>query len=189
MTTRPSTPSVCQVVNFWQAEAVNFSRASALCEDVDCTSLDGPCGVGRCDGGSGACVLEPNPDGTLCDDGDDCTTGDACAAGLCRGLRPGDTCADTPLTIPEVQGQQLILGDTTCARDDFELSCGRHFEPRPEVIYRLVLTQRRTVGLRVESTPGSRIRSRRGPTRRGRRTTSRGAASVRARRTKSRGSS
>jgi hypothetical protein len=80
---------------------------------IDCSSLDGPCGVGVCQG-AGECVLDPAPDATPCDDGDVCTGGDACQAGACMGganlcgvcadLSAGDPCDDAdPCTL-----------DTTC---------------------------------------------------------------------------
>ena len=52
---------------------------------VDCGALDGDCRVGVCDPATGACGVEPLPDGVVCDDGQACTTDDACTAGVCAG--------------------------------------------------------------------------------------------------------
>jgi hypothetical protein len=44
--------------------------------------------AGACDPATGACVREPLPDGTLCDDGDACTRLDVCTGGGCVGTMP-----------------------------------------------------------------------------------------------------
>ncbi len=55
------------------------------CGGDDCRRLDGECVVGRCDLEIDACVREPRPDGTACDDGQTCSRGDACERGVCAG--------------------------------------------------------------------------------------------------------
>lgn len=52
---------------------------------TDCSSLDGPCSVGQCDGVTGACEVVELNEGGSCDDGDLCTQGDTCQAGACIG--------------------------------------------------------------------------------------------------------
>ncbi len=49
----------------------------------DCSGLEGACVVGVCEPTTGACQVEPRPDGTGCEDGDPCTQGDRCQAGAC----------------------------------------------------------------------------------------------------------
>ena len=51
----------------------------------DCADQDDACNWGVCEPLSGACVKEPRPHGTPCDDGDACTEPDACAFGACGG--------------------------------------------------------------------------------------------------------
>jgi hypothetical protein len=54
------------------------------CLDVDCTGMDGPCVLGVCEPGTGACTTTPRMDGTSCDvDGMDCVTS-SCVTGVCR---------------------------------------------------------------------------------------------------------
>lgn len=120
------------------------------CEGVDCSSLDGACVVGVCDPATGACGTAPRADGIPCDDRDDCTEGDACRSGVCRGTRPGDTCAEA-LPIAEISGLTVYPGDLSCARNDYRLSCGRTaFGTLPEVVYRMELTVPRTLSLFVD---------------------------------------
>jgi hypothetical protein len=52
---------------------------------LDCTVLDTPCQVGRCDPDFGACVADALPDGAPCDDGASCTGPDRCSGGTCAG--------------------------------------------------------------------------------------------------------
>jgi hypothetical protein len=64
---------------------------------TDCSELDGTCVVGVCDGQTGLCISEVQPNGALCDDGNACTAGDRCAAGKCAPKGPvlcsdGDPC-------------------------------------------------------------------------------------------------
>jgi hypothetical protein len=73
----------------------------AACEDGD------PCTANGCD--EGACVSQPAPDGTACDDGDATTIADLCTAGACSGT-------------PEVVGPPLCAGlscddGNTCTAD------------------------------------------------------------------------
>ena len=127
------------------------------CAGVDCSPFDGPCVAGACDPATGACRTAPRADGLACDDGDDCTEGDVCRAGVCRGTRPGDTCAE-PLPIAEVSGLTVYPGDLSCARNDYRLSCGRTaFGTLPDRVYRLELTAPRTVRLTVERASGEAL--------------------------------
>ncbi len=48
---------------------------------LDCSDLDGACGVGVVE--HGACVRRALADGTPCDDGSGCTLGDRCEGGAC----------------------------------------------------------------------------------------------------------
>ncbi|NOS99969.1 MAG: hypothetical protein HOP29_05025 [Phycisphaerales bacterium] len=50
---------------------------------VNCSSLDGQCGVGVCNPATGACVVMPMNEGLSCDDGMLCTVGDTCMSGVC----------------------------------------------------------------------------------------------------------
>ncbi len=63
--------------------------AAGVCTGAatDCSMLDGPCRVGRCDPETGGCDVAAAPDGTGCDDGDACTVSDACVEGQCAGRR------------------------------------------------------------------------------------------------------
>ena len=61
-------------------------------EALDCVLLDGPCEVGACEPSQGACVAQPLPDGSDCDDGDPLTIHDVCEAGVCGGLIDSDFC-------------------------------------------------------------------------------------------------
>ncbi len=52
---------------------------------IDCSSLDGDCGIGVCNTITGACEVQAANEGASCDDGTACTTGDTCSAGVCSG--------------------------------------------------------------------------------------------------------
>jgi len=58
---------------------------------VECPPPAHDCERIRCAPATGACVAEPFPDGTACDDGDPCTGGDRCEAGVCA-PGPVDLC-------------------------------------------------------------------------------------------------
>ena len=72
---------------------------------IDCSQLDGDCGIGICKEGTGECTVDPAPDETPCDDADVCTGNDLCQNGSCQGdvnlcgdcadKQPGDECDDT----------------------------------------------------------------------------------------------
>lgn len=107
----------------------------------DCSSLDGDCTLGVCDGFDGECMIEPRNVGLLCDDGDDCTIVDTCRnAGQCIGtsvtLLPcfqdsdcptlmcdTDTnscrCPNTPILTLEFGAQQPQPGTCIDAQDKF----------------------------------------------------------------------
>ena len=53
-----------------------------------CASLAGPCVTVSCDGATGECLVEPEADGTSCEDGDLCTVGSACQGAECTGGTP-----------------------------------------------------------------------------------------------------
>ena len=106
---------------------------------VDCSHLNGQCGVGKCQG-AGQCVLSPATDGTPCDDGEACTGSDACAAGTCEGgvnlcgacleLEAGDACDDgDPCTVDtscvEMSGLVVCTGrKKDCAGEDDACNVG-----------------------------------------------------------------
>ncbi len=90
--------------------------AGTACDDGDpCTTDDacgeggcrgtpracdgGPCGVGRCDAATGACVVDPAPNGTPCDDGEGCTEGDRCVDGACLGAERACPAPDAPCRV------------------------------------------------------------------------------------------
>lgn len=64
-----------------------------VADPPDCTDLDGPCVVGACEPGTGACVPRMRPDDTPCDDSEPCTTGDVCEGGACVPGGPTDCSA------------------------------------------------------------------------------------------------
>lgn len=79
--------------------SVNRGSDTAWIDDVVVTGIvddrcDGPCGAGVFDG-EDCVVCAPEPDGTLCAEGDACTVGE-CAAGECVIVpdNEGTTCAD-----------------------------------------------------------------------------------------------
>jgi minor extracellular protease Epr len=59
---------------------------------VDCSSLSNECNNGVCDENLKACIAQPKPNGTSCDDGLFCTNPDTCTAGVCGG--PARSCDD-----------------------------------------------------------------------------------------------
>ena len=59
-----------------------------LCDGVNCDDGNA-CTVDACDPIDGSCSNAPEPDGTVCDDGDPNTTGDVCNAGICEGEPAG----------------------------------------------------------------------------------------------------
>ncbi|MBI5543491.1 MAG: hypothetical protein HY901_06350 [Deltaproteobacteria bacterium] len=56
----------------------------------DCSALNAPCKLGKCDEATGGCVAVDVPDGLSCDDGIYCSVGETCAAGVCGGGAPRD---------------------------------------------------------------------------------------------------
>ncbi len=66
---------------------------------VDCSSLDDGCIAGVCVEATGACATAPQPEGTLCNDGDACTEGDGCVAGECAGTPKDCTVLDGACTV------------------------------------------------------------------------------------------
>jgi subtilisin family serine protease len=66
---------------------------------LDCASLDTNCAVGTCRESDGACIADPYPSGTACDDDSNlCTIGDTCLNSICSGGTPKDCSALTPPT-------------------------------------------------------------------------------------------
>ena len=63
------------------------------CSGVVCDDED-ECTIDSCDGQSGACVFEPRPEGSTCDDGLFCTVGETCTPAGCSGGVPRE-CPDT----------------------------------------------------------------------------------------------
>eukprot|EP01060_Flectonema_neradi_P012431 TRINITY_DN19249_c0_g2_i2.p1 TRINITY_DN19249_c0_g2~~TRINITY_DN19249_c0_g2_i2.p1 ORF type:complete len:3815 (+),score=837.64 TRINITY_DN19249_c0_g2_i2:5278-16722(+) len=56
-----------------------------LCKGIVCTSSDQCHAIGVCHPSTGKCSDPPEPDGTLCNDGDLSTSGDECISGVCIG--------------------------------------------------------------------------------------------------------
>ena len=61
---------------------------------IDCTALDGQCGLGTCEEGTGACIVTPVPDQTPCNDDNVCSGQDQCVSGQCTGAVSLCVCAD-----------------------------------------------------------------------------------------------
>lgn len=57
-------------------------------EQQDCSELDGECATGVCEPSTGNCVVDPAPDNSSCDDGDECTADEFCSSGECGGGTP-----------------------------------------------------------------------------------------------------
>jgi len=74
---------------------------------MDCSAIDTPdcfisvCNEGNYAGPIGSCVVVPDVDGTVCDDGLFCTVEDTCQAGVCTG-GPQNDCGMTPPECTEV---------------------------------------------------------------------------------------
>ncbi|MGH7785978.1 MAG: hypothetical protein ACRERC_03875 [Candidatus Binatia bacterium] len=71
---------------------VRESCAAGVCQPgapVVCSGPQPACGTPLgCDAKTGACVSQPSPDDTSCDDGNACTRDDRCASGACVGTDP-----------------------------------------------------------------------------------------------------
>ena len=119
--------------------------------DVSCDDLDDECLVGTCLEDAGGCIALPEPDDTLCDDGDVCTRGDLCRMGACIPGAPviplGDTCA-TANTLDGDDGLQTLDASTLCASSAVLASCGGG---GGDILYDLELTAPRRV--RFETVP------------------------------------
>ncbi len=102
--------------------------------NVDCSNLDTDCEIGVCDGTSGACVAQPRPDGTVCDDADACTENNICESGVCGGDAVVCEDDDNECTAPScdpAQGcvfEDLPFGSTCsesfCSADGTSVSAG-----------------------------------------------------------------
>jgi len=87
------------------------------------------CNDGTYPGGVGQCVVVPDEDGTMCDDGMFCTVDDTCQAGTCTGGPPND-CGMAPPACQEVTcdevtdtcGAAPVANGTTCVSDDLCLT-------------------------------------------------------------------
>ncbi len=89
--------------NDGDACTTNDSCATGTCmgQPLDCSDLDGACGVGVCV--EGACQVQPV--GGSCDDGDPCTVNDSCVEGQCDGQVLDCSALDGPCGIGRcVQG-------------------------------------------------------------------------------------
>lgn len=91
----------------------NDKCTAGVCKgaDKDCTSMDTPCGEGKCNTANGECYYDEFGDGTLCDDGNDCTAGDKCESGACEGI------------------DYTCFNSGTCLEDDYLCSCTAGFDP------------------------------------------------------------
>lgn len=102
--------------------------------NVDCSNLDTDCEIGVCDGTSGACVAQPRPDGTVCDDADACTENNICESGVCGGdavVCEDDNNECTAPSCDPAQGcvfENLPFGSTCsesfCSADGTSVSAG-----------------------------------------------------------------
>jgi hypothetical protein len=124
-------------------------HATAGCQNgtpPDCSSLNGPCTNGVCDETSDACVAQPKPLHTPCDDGQHCTVGDSCnATGSCSINTPRDCSAQSgpctdgvcdeandacvaqpkPLHTPCDDGQHCTVGDSCNATGSCSINTPR----------------------------------------------------------------
>lgn len=67
------------------------NQGECVGEPRDCSSKDDQCNVGQCSESKKACVGDPVPNGTDCDDDSLCTEGDACESGECVGTEKSCT--------------------------------------------------------------------------------------------------
>ncbi|MBI5505584.1 MAG: hypothetical protein HY899_12350 [Deltaproteobacteria bacterium] len=75
------------------AEICNVDTGCGGGDPVDCSNLDGTCGVGVCNEQGDTCSVQAVNEGGDCDDGGFCTLGDHCQAGVCTGDQRD--CADS----------------------------------------------------------------------------------------------
>jgi hypothetical protein len=76
------------------AETCNLStRTCSAGTPLDCSALTFACGTGICVEPTG-CAVDPEPDGTPCDDGSFCTGSDVCSGGQCVGTTGSDSDGD-----------------------------------------------------------------------------------------------
>jgi hypothetical protein len=68
--------------------------SNGVCQhtDRDCSGAGDQCNDGVCNEISNSCVMQPKPDGTLCDDSLYCNGDDTCGGGACS-VHTGDPCA------------------------------------------------------------------------------------------------
>lgn len=85
---------VCQPADGCLTPGLCAAGACISDAEVDCTSLDGPCRVGVCEGESGACAEVVLEDGSACDDDNDCTGPGSCRSGVCLAGDPIDDDGD-----------------------------------------------------------------------------------------------
>lgn len=94
---------------------------------ITCDQSQNPsCHRNACVPESGACVLENEPNNTLCDDGDACTELDQCKSGLCTGKQltcdDGNVCTtdscDTQVGCRFENNSQLCTDDNVCTEGD-----------------------------------------------------------------------
>jgi len=113
----------CQDDLFCNGEEI-CNLDSGLCESgtpADCSILDDQCGQGICDLISDSCIITPENNLGICDDGDACTTGDFCLVGRCMGGSP-IVCADDGNACTNDLGCNPATGsctfeDVVCADD------------------------------------------------------------------------
>jgi len=79
----------------------------------DCSAEDDDCNQGICDEVSGACVKDPLPNGSECNDGLYCTISEACADGECSGQERDCSAEDAECLIGVcVEAQGICEGQT-----------------------------------------------------------------------------
>ena len=113
-------------------DSMGGSGGSGLCPD-GCDGIQPPachkavCNDGSYPGAVGQCVVVPEDDGVVCDDGLFCTTDDTCQAGTCTGGPPNDCGMEPPeceqvacdeasdaCTTEPVANGEACVGDDLC---------------------------------------------------------------------------
>ncbi len=92
--------------------------AGAPDPNAGCTAPEDPCLVSVCNGATGQCEDQPNPEPVPCDDGDVCTEDDVCFNGECGGT---DVCPKTCVPEDLLCGEAIVgtLTDGTNTMDGY----------------------------------------------------------------------
>ena len=110
------------------ADDGNLCNGTFVCDGGTCVADDavvecdqdgtGGCADAACDPATGACVLQPRPNGTLCTDANACTTGDGCLDGACVGGPPRFCDDGNPCTTDKCSGGTCVFQKTGGSCDD-----------------------------------------------------------------------